>query len=161
MKTILGNATVVLLSRLVLGTFFIVASIDKIGFPDAFAANIFAYKLVPAIFVNVAAVFLPWLELLTGIFLVAGVRVRSSAAIVAFLLAVFMVAMSIALFRELKIDCGCFGKDHATPVTWARVLEDAGLLVLALHLLAYPRSRFSLEHAQDAAGAGAPPAEMH
>ena len=53
----------------------------------------------------------------------------------------FIVAMIGALLRELKIDCGCFGKEHATPVSWMKVWEDVGLLILGAY--SYLVSRLS------------------
>jgi len=113
-----------------MGTVFIVASIDKITAPDAFAASVVAYQLLPYSLVNLFALIVPWIELICGVYLVAGVHVRASSSILSILIGIFIVAIISALLRELKIDCGCFGKEHATPVRWMKVLEDVGLLVL-------------------------------
>jgi hypothetical protein len=124
---------------MILGTVFIVASIDKIVVPAAFAESILAYRIVPYAFVNLVALLIPWVELVCGVLLVAGVRVRPSAVILSALLSVFILAIISALVRELKIDCGCFGSDHATPVSWTKVAEDVGLLLLGLHAFAHSR----------------------
>jgi len=136
----LSNKYLLLIVRLFLGGMFIVASIDKIAAPDAFAANIVAYKLIPYAAVNIMALVIPWLELLCGIFIIGGVYLRGSSALISILLGVFIVAIVTALLRELKIDCGCFGKEHATPVTWMKVVEDIGLLVLSLYIYKFSRS---------------------
>src|SRR6185436_16375541 len=102
----------VLAARLLLGLVFIIASIDKIASPDAFAASIHAYRLTPALIENLLAIAVPWIELLCGMCLVLGVNVRASSFLLTLLLGVFSVAISIALLRGLKIDCGCFGKEH-------------------------------------------------
>src|SRR5258706_8008307 len=127
-----SNKYLILLERLFLGTVFIVASIDKITAPDAFAANIAAYKLMPYSLVNMLALVIPWVELICGVFLVGGVYMRGSSVVLSALLVIFIVAMASALLRGLKIDCGCFGKEHATVVSWIKVLEDLGYMVLAL-----------------------------
>ncbi len=129
----LSNKYLLRIARFILGIVFIVTSIDKIDNPDAFAANIVAYKLAPYALINVIALMMPWLELLCGVFLIAGVYVRGSSVLISVLLGVFMVAMMSALLRGLDIDCGCFGKEHASPVTWMKVFEDVGLLVLGLY----------------------------
>lgn len=146
MTTVMANKYVILASRLILGMVFIVASIDKIAMPEAFAASIQAYDLMPMGIINVLALLLPWAELLCGIFLVTGMLVRSSSVIVSLLLCVFVAAMVSALSRDLTIDCGCFGKAYASPVSWTRVLEDAGLLILGIHLFFFPYPRFSIEN---------------
>jgi len=139
MTTFLASRWVLLLSRMILGIVFIVASIDKIAVPDAFAESILAYRIIPYPLVNLAALLIPWIELICGVLLVSGVRVRPSALLASGLLAVFIIAIVSALLRELKIDCGCFGKDHATPVSWMKVAEDIGLLLLGVHALLFSR----------------------
>ncbi|HUL45303.1 MAG TPA: MauE/DoxX family redox-associated membrane protein [Bacteroidota bacterium] len=129
---IFSNPFLIFLCRLVVGSVFIVAAIDKIVAPDAFAESIYAYGLIPYPLINLFALILPWLELCCGILLISGVFVRSSASILTLLLLIFIVAIITALSRHLNIDCGCFGKDHATPVSWEKVLEDAGLMILGL-----------------------------
>jgi uncharacterized membrane protein YphA (DoxX/SURF4 family) len=125
----------VIAARLLLGIIFIIASIDKIVSPDAFAASIHAYRLTPAIIENLLAITIPWIELLCGCCLVMGVNVRASSFLLTILLGVFSVAISIALLRGLTIDCGCFGKEHLTPVSWGKVLEDVGLMVAGAYLI--------------------------
>ena len=145
MKNILSNKYVILLSRLILGSVFIVAAIDKIAFPDAFAANVIAYKLIPYSLVNLFALIIPWLELFCGIFLVGRVFPRSSSFLVSGLLTIFTIAMITALVRGLKIDCGCFSAEHNSPVSWMRVLEDIGLLLFAVHIFVYSRPSYTVQ----------------
>jgi putative oxidoreductase len=143
---ILSNKYLILISRIILGVVFIIASVEKIASPDAFAASIQAYNIAPVAVVNLSALVLAWLELLCGVFILSGVLVRSSAAIVTFLIGVFVAAMLAAMARGLQIDCGCFGTHHATPLGWARILEDAALLIPGIHLIAYPYPEFSIEN---------------
>lgn len=131
---ILSHPWLLYCSRFVLGAVFIVASVDKIAYPAAFAESITAYGLVPYPLVNLLALFIPWLELLCGLALLAGNALRPNGATLAALLALFVVAIASALLRGLTIDCGCFGKEHATPVSWMKVAEDCGLFLLALHV---------------------------
>lgn len=154
MNALLSQKYLLLFSRTVLGVVFILAGIDKVMYPDAFAASIEAYKLVPYGAINLIALILPWMELLCGVFLLGGAYVRGSGALVSVLLVVFMFGIISAMMRDLKIDCGCFGQEHATPVSWMKVVENAGLLLLGIHLLLYPRT--SREAARTA---DAPPAE--
>lgn len=147
MSSFLKNPYVVLVSRYLLGVVFIIASIDKIFFVEAFAANIEAYKMVPYPIVNLLALIIPWLELICGILLIGGVYVRGSALILTALLGIFTAAIISALMRGLEIDCGCFGKDHATPVSWTKVAEDLGLMVLGVYIIV--RSRKDLTEVPD------------
>lgn len=135
----LSNRYVLFAARFVVGVVFIVASIDKISAPDAFAASVHAYRLLPYVSVNIVALIVPWLELLCGVFLVTGVKLRASALLVTILLALFTIAMISALVRGLNIDCGCFGKEYASPVTWMKVFEDIGLAALGVYVFSYLR----------------------
>ncbi len=127
-------------ARWILGLVFVVAAIDKIAAPEIFAGSIEAYKILPVPVINLFALVIPWIELLCGLFLLAGVRLRASAFLVSALLVVFLFAIISAIVRNLNIDCGCFGA-HATPVGWKKVAENVALLVLGLliYIDALPR----------------------
>ena len=135
-----------LAARIILGAVFIYASIDKIRYPEPFAQNIEAYEILPTAAVNIAAIWLPWLELCCGSLLILGIWVRSNAAILSALLFIFIVALVSAILRGLDISCGCFeAGDSETMVGWNRVLEDTGLLLLSLWLMKFPRSAWAAE----------------
>lgn len=125
--------------RLFLGFVFVFASIDKIAAPDAFAASINAYKLVPLPMINILAIVIPWLELICGILLMVGVKSRPSSAILSALLAIFTAAIISALLRNLNIDCGCYGKEHATPISWTKVGEDAALMIMGMYVFYFTK----------------------
>jgi uncharacterized membrane protein YphA (DoxX/SURF4 family) len=138
------NKYLLMIVRLFLGLVFVLASIDKIVAPEAFAASIQAYKLVPLPFVNIFAIIIPWIELICGILLMVGVKHRSSSIIVSMLLAVFTIAIISALLRNLNIDCGCYGKEHATPISWMKVLEDVGLMVMGIYIFYFTKTDQSI-----------------
>lgn len=94
--------------RVALGAVFIVASLDKIQNPEAFATTIANYRLLPYKSINGIAIALPWLEVVTGILLVLGIWIKASTMIVWGLLLAFSIAISQALARGLDISCGCF-----------------------------------------------------
>ena len=101
------------LLRVALGVVFIAASLDKIQNPENFAANITNYRLMPYQLINFVAVTLPWLEVVTGSFLVMGIWIRANALLASAMLAVFSTAILQALLRNLDISCGCFSTDPA------------------------------------------------
>jgi putative oxidoreductase len=134
MKRILTHNVLLLTARYILGLVFIIASVEKIAIPELFAANIQAYQVMPMIAINLIALVIPWLELICGIFLLSGVFVRSSSLLLSLLLGMFIILIILAILQGLKIDCGCFGSSHESPVGWMRVLEDIGLLVIGLYI---------------------------
>ncbi len=69
----------ILAARLLLGGIFVFASIDKILHPAAFADAVYNYQILPDSLINLTAVFLPWLELILGGCLIAGVWLPGAA----------------------------------------------------------------------------------
>ncbi|HIE10049.1 MAG TPA: DoxX family membrane protein [Kiritimatiellae bacterium] len=97
---------------IVLGAVFIAASISKILHPAAFARAVFRYHLLPDLFINPLAIYLPWLELTCGVLIAFRSRWRPAAALlITGMLAVFTAAIAINLVRGLDISCGCFSVD--------------------------------------------------
>jgi putative oxidoreductase len=135
-----------LLARLVVGSAFIAASIDKIADPASFAASIGYYRLVPHGVALTIATILPWLELLCGVAVLAGVTVRTSSALSFLMLAVFTAAVASAVARGLDISCGCFTQDPAAgKIGLMKFAENGALLLLSAFLYIVPGSRWSLE----------------
>ncbi|MBF0210534.1 MAG: DoxX family membrane protein [Desulfamplus sp.] len=127
-----------LLVRFYIGGIFVYASIHKINFPAEFSDNIASYLIVPHWLVNPTAIFLPWIELVSGVCLVAGIRVRASVSIICGLLGLFTVAVIIVLIKKTPIDCGCF-QNVGDPVSWLTVLRDLTWLAMGLYVYRYDR----------------------
>jgi uncharacterized membrane protein YphA (DoxX/SURF4 family) len=126
-----------LLARFALGAVFVVAAGPKIADPPSFAHMISNYLLLPPPAVNGFALFLPWLEMLTGIALISGVFWKTAAKFAAVLFLVFIVAIGVNLARDHAVQCGCFDvhaaeKSHAQLIGEMRwvVARDVGLLAL-------------------------------
>ncbi len=138
MSALLFHPVIILAARLVLGSVFVIAGVEKIANPDAFAKAINNYQLLPYNALNIMALVLPWLEVLAGALLIFGVRLRASSALTAVMLIVFIAAIASAMMRGLSIDCGCFSQGSAAsePVGWKKVAEDIGLLALSLQIFA-------------------------
>lgn len=94
--------------RLMLGGMMIFAGLVKLADPSLFGMAVARYELLPAVLVPYAATIIPALECLIGFSLVAGFRVRASAAVAIVLMALFIVAVSVNLALGRQIDCGCF-----------------------------------------------------
>ena len=125
--------TLMLVLRVALGALFVLASIDKIIHPETFVVSVDKYELLPVALVPFVAVTLPWVELLAGIALVAGIGVEGAALLTFVLLAAFLSGMGINLARGRELDCGCFGfllpNEQVSPFT---MLRDSALLGVAL-----------------------------
>ncbi len=133
-----------LAARIVVGLVFLLYGLDKIAHPDDFARAIANYRLLPEALVNLVAVTLPWVECVCGLLLLAGQWVRSAALVSAFLLGVFVVAVSITLARGLDIACGCLNADAGRKVGLKLLVEDLLLLGAAAVLVLKARDRIGL-----------------
>ncbi len=124
---------VVLIARLILGGVFIYASLDKIAHPAEFAKAIGNYHVVPFGLENLMALALPWLELIAGICLIAGIMVDGATIMVILMNIVFIFAISQALARGISIECGCFSvtTEGVDNIGIQTILRDIGYLVLA------------------------------
>jgi uncharacterized membrane protein YphA (DoxX/SURF4 family) len=123
---------------------FLVTGILKIGHAGDLAAAITAYRLgMPPPLVAAMAVALPPLEILLGIYLIAGLLLPLSSAVAATMLALFTIAVASAVARGLAAPCGCFGPGDNQPATWLTVVRDVSFLVPAIYLVWWSRARFT------------------
>jgi uncharacterized membrane protein YphA (DoxX/SURF4 family) len=129
-----------LVFRVVLGGLFVYAGVVKVGNPLDFAQDIRNYRLVGQALSFVVAVVLPWLEILAGAFLVAGIWKRGAALVITGLLVFFIVLTLVTMARGLDVDCGCFGS-LSRKSGWGVVLEDLGMLALGWAILLSGRYR--------------------
>jgi uncharacterized membrane protein YphA (DoxX/SURF4 family) len=135
--------------QIALGAIFVSASLPKILDPPTFAHMIYNYRLVPGSFINVMALVLPWIEMISGVALILGAWRRTAATVIAGLLLIFALAMSINIVRDNAVDCGCWGssRDGAkrsheqliSELRWAD-LRDLGMLLLAGQILLSERN---------------------
>lgn len=121
----------VLVLRLFCGTLFIYAACDKILHPLAFSDTVSNYHLLPRQLVNVFSLWLPWLELVTGAMLVAGIWGRACAALLSGMMLLFLLAICQAVFRGINIHCGCFTQsgDATDPVSFLTISRDIVFLI--------------------------------
>ncbi len=151
MKLIL-NPIFQFLCRALLGGVFIWASVSKIADPAAFAQSIVNYKIITApVWVNLAAVILPWVELAAGVLLILNVWSRGAWVILTGLVLVFSVLIATTMVRGIDIACGCFGSAETSRVGLGLLVRDLALLVPAA--LVFLKFR-----AQDATAVAAAPA---
>ena len=140
MKKLFENKYIAIAARIVLGAVFMYASFDKMANPEAFAKIIDNYHILPYQLVNALAIFLPWLELITGLLLITGKWVKGSLLLYNVMLVVFIIALSQALIRGLDISCGCFSVNpSSTSEVWLRIVEDIILLFVGIMLFKYTK----------------------
>ncbi|MDD8020722.1 MAG: DoxX family membrane protein [Acidobacteriota bacterium] len=139
----LQNKYILLVFRLIVGGVFIWAGVSKIVDPLSFAQDVRSYQLVGQTLSFLTALFLPWVELIAGVWLIAGIYPRASAMLISCLLAFFIILVAITIARGLNVECGCFGTFSRRADIWL-IVEDSIWLILSLILLFSPGNDFGL-----------------
>ncbi|HQB53715.1 MAG TPA: MauE/DoxX family redox-associated membrane protein [Bacteroidales bacterium] len=117
------------LSRILLGGIFMYTGLIHLSDIEGFTRAVAAYDLLPLWAVNVFAIILPWTEILAGLSIATGVLLRAGSLVTTLLLASFTLAISISLYRELDISCGCFTTSPAAEkISWKDLVRDVALL---------------------------------
>ena len=139
-----------LIFRAILGVVFIYASYEKILNPEGFSDNIHNYHITPVAVENLAALIIPWLELIVGVFLISGVFLEGATSITIGLYIFFIVILSQAVYRGIDVHCGCFKTEAYAGITdlrfelIKRIIEDCVLLGMAVVIQL--RDKFTLSN---------------
>ena len=120
--------------RVILGVIFIYASYDKILHPKAFAEVVYNYQILPDKLINLTAIFLPWFEIMIGVFLIVGFWMPGTVIWCNTLLVIYIGALGFNLARGLDINCGCFSTTKGGSVSIEHILWDAVFLSLSIYL---------------------------
>jgi uncharacterized membrane protein YphA (DoxX/SURF4 family) len=139
---------VIWLGRLILGVIFIYAGYSKIFQPNRnlwpyfilkfsismnlsnFATQVEAFKMLPDWGVQFVAHALPFTEIILGLLVLIGWRLRIWAPVLTLIMFGFTFVVLRAYLLHMNINCGCFATPQ--PINLQKVLEDAALSGLAL-----------------------------
>ncbi len=150
---------VIWIGRLLLGGIFISAGYSKVFLPNSnlwpffilkfsvsmnlsnFALQVAAFKMLPAWGVQFVAHTLPFTEIILGLLLLIGWRLRIWASFLTVIMLGFFVVVLRAYLLHMDINCGCFATPE--PIGLRKVLEDATLsgLALLMTIFAFMESR--------------------
>ena len=120
-------STIATIARVVLGATFLVAAVAKIGQGRGWvqqASSMGAPRLV--------AKALPWIELVLGATLAAGVRPPWPAAIAIGLLTAFTVWIVAHLAAGRHPPCACFGAASTAPLSWRHAARNVALMAIGI-----------------------------
>ncbi len=130
---------IALLCAVGVGGYFLYAAYPKIIEPRQFAIDIKNYQILPQQYLNLVALYLPWIEVFAAIALIVPRTRRPGSIIIAGLLLFFVAAVSYAAFyKGLDITCGCTGKDSAAA-GWPTIQRNIFLLILTAIAALLPR----------------------
>jgi uncharacterized membrane protein YphA (DoxX/SURF4 family) len=130
------------------------AELIELGGPVYFLKLIREYKIFPDSawpMLNFTAVTMPWIEVLCGVLLIAGVAVRGAAGVLFALLIMFTTMIIIRgvniyqakdiAFCAIRFNCGCGGGD---VFVCNKIVENVTLILLAVVCLISGSARWCL-----------------
>ncbi len=144
---IYGNSVTTIL-RIVMGLLFIYSGLFKAVNPDNFSKVIILYDVLPENLVPYAAIIFPYIELLTGLLLLTGYKIKASALIAMILMVFLITIISINIYRGKSFACGCFNleelgikEDIGIPL----ILRDIVFLIFQLLIFCARQHFFSID----------------
>ncbi|TBR25502.1 DoxX family membrane protein [bacterium] len=126
-------------ARTLVGLILLASGVHKLfGAPEEFAAVIEKYQIIGGEGALLAAArMMPLAEVLLGLALLLGWRVRWAAAGAASLFGLFLTALASTKLRGIPLeDCGCFGKGIHLAPHWTMALDS---LLIALSYWGWTR----------------------
>lgn len=139
---------VIWVGRLVLGGIFIFAGYSKIFLPNFmfrplfalkfslstnltnFAFQVDSYKMLSSAGVSFVAHTLPFFEIVLGLLLLTGWKLRIWSTLATLLILGFLAAVTRAYLLHMQINCGCFATPE--PLTGWTVARDSAFAALAV-----------------------------
>jgi len=118
----------ILLLRIGFGVILIAASIDKLLHPIQFSQAVENYQVFGEVLSRWAAIWLPYLEFLTGALLILGVWFDAAALLNLLMMTIFFLALIQAYIRGLDINCGCFSVEGGAKLGLGKLLYNFLLL---------------------------------
>lgn len=114
------------------GIAFAWAGFLKLLDPQAFVSSILTYEVFSYQVAAVCALVVPYMEIVTGVCLAAGV-IKSGSRLMAFgMLVVFVLLLAQAAIRGLDADCGCFGHRSGAESGYAWPIARDALMLAGL-----------------------------
>ena len=125
--------------RVILGWLFVLTGLLKLPDLKGFYVILLSYNLLPTWFARISAYTLPLAEIFAGVWLMTGLSKFYAASFVLLLLLSSTFVILAALIRKQRVEnCGCYGTLFAHPVTWGKLMENLGWIVVAVIVLAIP-----------------------
>jgi uncharacterized membrane protein YphA (DoxX/SURF4 family) len=137
------------IGRLVLGGIFVYAGFSKLLMPNnahlwpmfflkfsismnisVFAQQVESYKMISPKASQLVAHALPFVEIVLGLLLLIGWRLRIWATAITAIMVGFLAVVTRAYLLHMDINCGCFGTPE--KLTGMTIVRDGALVALAL-----------------------------
>ena len=141
-----------LAGRVIVGCLLLFSGAHKAAAPaEEFMVVLEGYGVLPDVYVSLFARLVPWTELLSGAFLLAGLWTRLAAVATAALSAGFFAALLSTKLRGIELpNCGCFGQSVHLQ-RWQAMLLDATLIAFSVAAWRWGQKKVSLDNWVEAA----------
>ncbi len=126
--------TLLFVARVVLGFIFLLAGSGKLLSSNTLEDAIHQYQILPKYVVRAAARFLPFIECISGTFILLGVILPLVSGVLMLMLVIFTIAIGINLRRGRIFSCHCFG-NSASTIGPAMVVRNILLIGIACFVL--------------------------
>lgn len=131
----------IILLRFGFGIILIASSYHKILSPVEFSFSVENYRIIGGGLSQAAAVWLPWLELITGLFLIFGIWLDAAVIINCLLMILFFILVLQAYIRGLDINCGCFHTEEEKTIRLLKIIENSLFMGFSILLLLKHQAR--------------------
>jgi uncharacterized membrane protein YphA (DoxX/SURF4 family) len=144
-----ARRAIIWIGRLVLGGIFVYAGLSKLLMPNnahlwpmfflkfsismnlsSFAQQVESYKMISPDASQLVAHTLPFVEIVLGLLLLIGWRLRIWATAITAIMVGFLAVVTRAYLLHMDINCGCFGTPE--KLTGMTIVRDGALVALAL-----------------------------
>ena len=136
--------------RIILGLTFVLSGISKAIDISAFSKVIMNYGIIPNWLAPYPAIVLPFVEIIVGINLIVGYKIKASSLISILLMVFFIFIISYALGTGKDFDCGCFnfsklGFAFTEKLSYKLILRNIIMLFFFVIIYRLKRYRISIE----------------
>lgn len=141
-----------LIARIILGSVFIYLGAVKAADPVEFLKLLRQFEMIEKpLLMNLVAAVLPWLEIMCGLLVIAGFRLRAATFLILIMLAGFTAVVAVraldmsysgsVAFCSISFDCGC---GSGEVLICKKLFENGALFALAVAVLATKDPKFCL-----------------
>lgn len=138
------KSSIFVILRCLIGGLLIVSGAEKLISPyQNFLYVVQGYALLSPFLEEITARVIPWIELMTGVFLFLGLWLPTVLKLSLALFGSFMLVVGQALIRKLPLtECGCFGEFISLPPYAVLIMDSVIFIVLALLLKNIQKTNF-------------------